>query len=63
MISEPTPPQLRAAAKAAWKLDAFLTRCMDAGVMPLMVGFDLDFLAAQFWRAATEIEEIEEESA
>jgi hypothetical protein len=46
-----TPQQLRAAARAAWKLDAFLERCNRDGVF-FLVGFDLDYLADQFNKAA-----------
>jgi hypothetical protein len=56
-----TARQLRAAARAAWKLDAFLERCNDDKVLSLM-GFDLDWLADQFNKAADDIDPITERS-
>jgi len=52
-----TPEQLRKAARWAWRLDALLTKACDDGVMPLMVGFDLDYLAVRFKEAAKQLEE------
>jgi len=52
-----TPEQLRKAARWAWRLDALLDKAQQDNVMPLMVGFDLDYLAAQFKVAAKRLED------
>lgn len=44
--------QFRTAARRAEMLDEFLSRAMTAKTMPLLIGFDLEFLASQFDDAA-----------
>jgi hypothetical protein len=46
-----TPEQLRQAAQSALELHEFLDRCGREGVLWL-IGFDLDYLAAQFTEVA-----------
>jgi hypothetical protein len=53
--TEITPQQLRDAAEAAIKLDEFLDKCGQDGVLWLM-GFDLPWLAEQFEAAADKLE-------
>lgn len=49
-----TPQQLRDAAEIALKLDEFLDKCGQDGVLNLM-GFDLPWLAEKFEEAADKL--------
>lgn len=50
------PKQLHEAADRARELDELLGECGEANLLPLMIGFDLDYLADQFDTAAVELE-------
>lgn len=47
-----TSKMLLAASRQAWKLDALLELAIQERVMPFLIGFDLDFLANEFYKAA-----------
>jgi hypothetical protein len=51
-----TPRQLHNAARQTWKLNDLLDKAMSANVMPLLIGFDLDYLATRLEQAADELE-------
>ena len=52
-----TPWQLRKAARWALRLGALLDKAAEDGVMPIYMGFDLDWLAGRFEEAADRLEE------
>lgn len=47
-----TKQELLEAADAARRLDDLLDRAIQSKTMPLLIGFDLDYLATCFQRAA-----------
>lgn len=52
-MNAPIPSrEFRTAARRARQVDEFLSRAVTARAMPLLIGFDLEFLATKFDEAA-----------